>query len=113
MASPQFPNYLLSNRKQFALSQDEIAFLLGASSGREVCRHERFRSLPSLEVALAYEIIFKLSVSEIFGGQYAQIDAEVKARAKVLLAKTNGQKRFTRRADHRRRALAEIAGIRS
>jgi hypothetical protein len=53
MTSLKNSNYLRSNRKRLALSQDEVAFLLGALSGTKVCRYERFVRTPSLETALA------------------------------------------------------------
>src|SRR5437773_12280649 len=84
MSSPQLPNYLRANRKRLALSQDEVAFLLGTQSGAKVCRYERFVREPSLETALAYEVIFKRSVSELFGGLYQKAEGEVAERAKAL-----------------------------
>ena len=54
------PNYLQSQRKRFALSQEEVGFLLGISGmtkGEKVCRDENFAREPSLQDALAYEAI--------------------------------------------------------
>src|SRR6266699_6662617 len=90
MTSPQLPNYLRANRKRLALSQDEVAFLLGAHSGTKVCRYERFVREPSLETALAYEAIFKTSVSELFGGLYQKVEREVAERAKILAERSDG-----------------------
>ncbi len=84
MTSPQLTNYLLSNRKRLSLSQDEVAFLLGALSGAKVCRYERFSREPSLETALAYEVIFQRPVSELFPGLYQEIEQKVAERAKGL-----------------------------
>src|SRR5882672_7906399 len=92
MASPQLPNYLLANRKRLALSQDVVAFLLGAQSGTKVCRYERFARVPSLETALAYEAIFKRSVSELFGGLYQNTEREVAKRAKTLAERKDMRK---------------------
>jgi transcriptional regulator with XRE-family HTH domain len=85
MSSPQLPNYLRANRKRLALSQDEVAFLLGTRSGAKVCRYERFVREPSLETALAFEVIFKRSVSELFSGLYQQTERDVAKRAKMLV----------------------------
>lgn len=106
------PNYLLSNRKRLALSQADVAYLLGSESGEMVCRHERFRREPSLEVVFAYEIIFKRAASELFGGLYQEIEQEVIERARTLLMglkKENSNPRKIRRFE----AIAEIAGIKS
>src|ERR1041384_3504983 len=84
MPSPLLPNYLRANRKRLALSQDEVAFLLGTRSGGKVCRYERFVRQPSLETALAYEAIFRRSVSELFPGLYQKVERDVAERAKIL-----------------------------
>ena len=108
MTSPQLPNYLKANRKRLALSQDELAFLLGAQSGTKVCRYERFVREPSLETALAYEAIFKTSASELFGGLYQKVEREVAERAKMLAAR-NGHDRPGAQTARKREALAELA----
>jgi len=55
-----------------------------------MCRHERFARTPSLETALAYEVIFKRSVSELFGGLYQKAEREVAERAKILAQRNIG-----------------------
>ena len=98
MSSSPLPNYLLANRKRLALSQEEVAFLLGfrgESKGAQVSREEAFIREPSLRSALAYAVIYQKPVSELFAGLRAQIEQEVKARAKILTyrkePKTNQQ----------------------
>ena len=89
MASPQFSNYLLSQRKRLSLSQEEVAFLLGNMGGAQVSRYERFDREPSLETALALEVIFQRSASELFEGLYHKVEEEVVARAKTLTHRTD------------------------
>lgn len=84
MASSRLPNYLRAYRKRQALSQRDMAFLLGVKDGAKVCRHEKFTRTPSLETALAYEAIFKKPVSELFAGLYQKIERQVAERAKIL-----------------------------
>src|SRR5690348_884965 len=84
MPSPQLSNYLRSTRKRMALSQSEVAFLLGQGSSGQVSRYERFELMPSLETALAYEVILKIPLSEIFGGLYQKAEREVAERARAL-----------------------------
>ena len=108
MSSPQLPNYLKANRKRLALSQDEVAFLLGAHGGAKVCRYERFVREPSLETALAYEAIFKRSVSELFGGLYQKVERKVADRAKVL-AERKSCGRTGAQTTRKRAAIAELA----
>jgi transcriptional regulator with XRE-family HTH domain len=104
----QLPNYLRSNRKRLALSQEEVAFLLGTQSGAKVCRYERFAREPSLETALAFEVIFQRPASELFGGLYQKVEQEVAARAKTLTYRTDRQKPNCQSA-HRRQILASMA----
>jgi len=104
----QFPNYLRSNRKRLALSQEEVAFLLGTQSGAKICRYERFAREPSLQTALAFEAIFQRPTSELFGGLYQKVQQEVAARAKTLTNKVDREKP-NRWTAHRRQILADIA----
>ena len=110
MTSPLLPNYLQANRKRLSLSQDEVAFLLGTQNGAKVCRHERFVREPSLETALAYEAMFKRSVSELFPGLYQKVEGEVAARAKALAERT-GRRKSNRWAARKREALTDIAAL--
>ena len=71
------PNYLQSQRKRLALSQEEVGFLLGIdgmSKGEKVCRDENFAREPSLQDALAYEVDLWLPVRELFAGLYQQAE---------------------------------------
>ena len=108
MTSLQLPNYLKANRMRLALSQDEVAFLLGAQSGTKACRYERFARVPSLETALAYEAIFKTPVSELFGGLYQKVEREVAERAKIL-AERSDYGTSGAQTGRKRQALAELA----
>ena len=112
MTSPQLPNYLRSNRKRLAFSQGEVAFLLGTQNGAKVCRYERFVREPSLETALAYEAIFKRSVSELFPGLYQKVEREVAVRAKTLAERTDRRK-SNRQTARKREALTDLAALTS
>lgn len=90
--SSQLPNYLRAQRKRLSLSQDEVAFLLGAESGAKVCRYERFTREPSLRTALACEAVFHKPVRELFAGLYATVEREVESRAKILARKPKSKK---------------------
>ena len=81
------PNYLQTQRKRRSLSQEEVGFLLGLAGmnkGNKVCRDENFVREPSLQDALAYEVIYGLPVRELFAGVYQQAEQAVAARAKIL-----------------------------
>jgi transcriptional regulator with XRE-family HTH domain len=96
------PNYLQSQRKRLALSQEEVGFLLGIggmNKGAKVCRDENFAREPSLQDALVYEAIFGRPVRELFAGRYQQAEQAVAARAKILnfrkLRKSDARKQAT------------------
>jgi transcriptional regulator with XRE-family HTH domain len=112
MTSPLLPNHLRANRKSSALSQDEVAFLLGNQNGAQVCRYEQFDRVPSLETALAFEAMFKRSVSELFPGLYQRIEKEVAVRAKALAEKT-GRGKSNQRIARKRKVLSDLASLTS
>ncbi len=69
-----------------------MAFLLGTMTGAKVSRYENFVRIPSLETAMALEAIFQRPISDLFAGQYEQIEKQVMERAKALTHQTNYQK---------------------
>jgi transcriptional regulator with XRE-family HTH domain len=84
MASSKLANYLRTHRRRLGLSQADVSFLLGGRDRNKACRYEKSVHKPSLETALAYEAIFQRPASELFGGLYQKIEADVAARAKML-----------------------------
>src|ERR1035437_1270110 len=112
MTSPQLPNYIRANRKRLALSQDEVAFLLGTENGAKVCRYEQFVRVPSLETALEFEAIFKRSVSELFPGLYQSAEKKVAARANALVETIDCGK-SNQRAARKHEVLTELAALTS
>lgn len=107
-------NYLLTHRKRLTLSQEEVAFLVGATGmnkGEKVSRDENSARMPSLEAALAYEAIYGKPIRELFAGVFEQVERDVAARLKLLSfrkTKKLGQKRQQVLADMINR-LASIA----
>jgi len=92
MSTRLLPNYLRSHRKRLGLSQDELAFLLGSQSGAKVSRYESFTRVPSLETALALEIILKKPARELFGGLCRDLEVKVARRAALLEAQKKSRK---------------------
>jgi len=78
-------NYLKTYRKRACLTQDEMAFLLGAIDGSKVSHYERFTRVPELPTALAYEIIFGAQTDQLFAGLYEGVQHQVRERASVLV----------------------------
>jgi len=84
MASQPPLNHLLKHRKTLALSQEELAFLLGALYGTKVCRYERQLREPSLQTILAYEAVFNQPASKLFPASFRRVERDVLARAEAL-----------------------------
>jgi hypothetical protein len=107
MASEYLSNHLLSNRKRSALSQGEVAYLLGFQRSATVCDHERFNVVTSLQTGLAYEVIYGRPISDLFPGLVEKIQADVRTRAKILEQKVlhSNSRGLTIR---KRRSLAAI-----
>ena len=89
-------NHLRRYRKRGALTQAEIAYLLGAACGSKVSRHERATRPPSLQTALTYQAIFGVPVHELFPQDYLAAVVAVQARADKL------SRRVARQADGRK-----------
>ena len=69
------------------MSQADVAFLLGKWRSEDVLRYEKSHHIPNLETALAYEAIFAIPVSELFGGLFQKIERKVAERKKTLVDK--------------------------
>jgi len=87
MPTNPLPNYVRTFRKRVGFSQEEIAYLLGTQTGAQVCRYERFARKPSLETAWAFEVMFRASAKELFGGDYQRVEARVVNRARWMMRK--------------------------
>ena len=106
----QLPNYLRSHRKSLALSQDDVAFLLGCRGGSKACRLERFAREPSFEEAVALAIICRKPVEEIFAGTFRRMELLIASRAKTLrYGLERGKNR--RHVEKRREALRDLVAL--
>lgn len=84
MKNHRAPNYLKTHRRRLGLTQREIGKLLGYSDPGQISRHERATSVPPLEAALAYEVIFHVPIALIFVGIRDAIARDVDARLAEL-----------------------------
>jgi DNA-binding XRE family transcriptional regulator len=78
------PNRIYVHRRNASLTQRELAMLIGYVDEGAVARHERFNSLPPFLIALAYEIIFQIPVSELFFGVRDTVELVVEERINDL-----------------------------
>lgn len=102
MNKSRLASYLGSHRKRSGLSQKELGQLLGYPSEGTVSRHERLCSTPPLHIALGYEAVFRVPISELFPGVYEHIHHAVEARIDSL-------KQQLQESAARGRAAARIA----
>lgn len=108
MATRKLPNYLRTYRRRASLSQEEVAYLIGACGGPKVCRYERASRRPSLETALAYEALFGIPARDLFAGVYEKVEGETRRRAKQLIGRLGPASSL--RAARKLAALSVTAG---
>jgi len=84
MAQESIACRLRTLRKNSGFSQIELAQLLGFLSEVPVSRHERSEAVPNLLTALAYEVIFRVQVSELFPGLYNAVESVIEERLAIL-----------------------------
>ncbi|MBU6142119.1 helix-turn-helix domain-containing protein [Patescibacteria group bacterium] len=91
MPTHRLSNYLRMYRKRSALTQEELAFLLGATRDSKVSRYENGRRIPTFDAILAYSFIFNASLEDLFAGHYDEVAITIHKRAQRLLAKLGAQ----------------------
>ncbi len=99
-------HYLRSERRRSALTQTDIAALLGGAGKARISRYER-GFMPPTHVALAYEVIMGKPVAELLGGAFEETAFRVRRRASDLLRRERSV--ATPRRLRRRRTLERIA----
>lgn len=72
--------FLRPHRKKSGLTQRELANILGNVTEGQVSRHELGDNIPRLHVALGYEVLFGVPVSEMFPGVRATVARAVEIR---------------------------------
>lgn len=73
-------NYLRTYRRKSGFSQSDMARVLGYDNYGSVSRHERFAAVPSLLMALSYQVLFREPVSEIFAGLNESVEFDLETR---------------------------------
>ena len=89
--SSAFSSYLRTHRRKAGLTQSDVAFLLGLSSGQTIGKYEALVRLPSLRTALACCTVFDLPLDELLPGEASKVDRLVIERARALLDRLDAQ----------------------
>jgi DNA-binding XRE family transcriptional regulator len=84
MTQKRIITHLRIHRKNSGLTQLELARLVGHKNGGRVSRHELGISLPSLVVALSYEAIFGIPISELFPAVHETLAKQTTSRLAEL-----------------------------
>lgn len=79
--------YLRTHRRRSDLSHDDIALLL--TGKRTPARFKRKLHEPTLRAAMAYEVIFRISLKGLFPNIYEQVEHKVTKRARELLERVS------------------------
>jgi len=99
--------YLRMHRLETGFSHGDVAFLLGAMYGSNVCAHERGRRIPGLRTILAYEIILGVPARDLYEGVFHEVRAQVLERARGL--STHLKRKTT--ATHRNQKIARLRSM--
>ena len=74
---------LRDHRRRADVSPDEVAFLFG--HGKKATPHDRIIHEPALRTLIAYEVVFRASLKELFTDFYEKVERDTIKRASKLL----------------------------
>ena len=98
-------HYVRRYRLRAALTQKEMAHLLGCKSPATVCQYEARKREPDLRTALAYQMAFGVPMETLFPGIHREVEQNVLNRAYRL------SERLTKESpalSHKRKAVRAI-----
>ena len=101
----RLPRYLGSQRRRWALDQDEVAYLVGLKSGSNVSRIEHGKRHPTIKAAFGYEALFGVSASELFPALFDTVEDTLMRRAYKLHEKLGSDD--SKKASVKRQLLQE------
>jgi len=83
-------SYARPLRRRWALTQRELAFLVGVKSSTAISRIEGLKRIPSLAAAVAYAVIFDLGPLDLFPSYVVEIQQAVRSRVNELYEQLQG-----------------------
>jgi len=101
----KLPRYVGSQRRRWALEQDELAYLVGLKSGSNVSRIEHGKRHPTIKAALGYEALFGVSASTLFPALFEAVEDALMRRAYKLHEKLSSDD--SKKAKVKRQLLQE------
>jgi transcriptional regulator with XRE-family HTH domain len=88
--APRIKTYVRPLRRRWALTQRELAFLIGVKNGAAVSRIERLKRSPSLPVTFACALVFGTAPPELFPALISKIHDDVLRRVSELYEELQG-----------------------
>jgi len=79
-------NHLWSYRHREGYTQQEVAQLIDCSSANQISRYER-GTLPNLETAIGFEIVYRAPISKLFRDLYEKKRETIETRKAALVGK--------------------------
>lgn len=104
--SSSIHSYIRTHRRKWALTQKELAFLLGRKSSAHISKLEQAKRSPTVDVILACKILFGVSSGQLLPKLYEEVENEVMARAAELYEKLEGKQ--SRSAARKKEFLSEV-----
>ena len=89
-------NNLRLYRKQSRLTQNDIAYLLNLSDNSPISRMENGERLPSIEVLLAYHLLFDSQLGDFFIVHRETVRQRLSSRIKPLVKQIEEEPRIAR-----------------
>lgn len=80
MTLPTVATSLRFHRRRSGLTQREVANIICLVNEHQVSRHERATGQPSFLTAVAYEILFRAPLSQLFPGVYETVAINIEAQ---------------------------------
>ncbi len=84
------PSYLHTLRKQWGLTQPELASLLDISAS-SLCRFENLSRRPTAQLLIASEVLFGHGAKEVFPGFYLATQTKIIERSRPLYQELEAQ----------------------
>jgi transcriptional regulator with XRE-family HTH domain len=101
-------NRIRRHRKKSGLTQEELARILGYADDGAVSRHEQSMTVPPLLIAIAYQAVFQVPISDLFPGIQSAVEQAVARRLVELEA---GLLERINNAKRRRLAAQKLAWL--
>jgi transcriptional regulator with XRE-family HTH domain len=101
-------NYVRTYRRRYALTEEELGFLLGLRGHSAVSQYESGERNPTLETALGLQVLFDQQPRQLFPGLYEKVEDRVMTRIAKLLGRLDGKR--DQRSQAKREFLEDVPG---